>query len=240
MADLVSPSDEAAILVVGRKAVALLGQTGTGKSTFIYLVAGPRLKKDQVATWCTSTHPVANDGKSTFSKDHLLSANTVVALIMFGIHLLGLLPFSPPLHPVLECLVSRGCEDTRGTEIDIATCSRSWPIVATASGFDVLVSVVAVKTLRGEFLGRLLTMVTTFVKGFHANRCAFTFFFTHTNELTQMHGKDLAGIKVELKELLMDIRREHGEKQRGADSGFEGALFGGGAAFRGHLPPRAL
>ena len=53
---------------------------------------------------------------------------------------------------------------------------------------------------------RLLTMVTTFVKDFHANRCAFTFFFTHINELTQMHWKDLAGIKVELKELLMDIR----------------------------------
>ena len=44
------------------------------------------------------------------------------------------------------------------------------------------------------------------VKDFHANRCAFTFFFTHINELTQMHWKDLAGIKVELKELLMDIR----------------------------------
>ena len=117
----------------------------------------------------------------------------------------------PSLHPVLECLVSRGCEDTRGTEIGIATCSRSWPIVATSLRFDVLVSVVAVKTLRGEFLGRLLTMVTTFVKGFHANRCAFTFFFTHTNELTQMHGKDLAGIKVELKELLMDIRRNMGK-----------------------------
>ena len=49
-------------------------------------------------------------------------------------------------------------------------------------------------------------MVTTFVKALHANRCAFTFLFTYTNEPTQMREKDLAGIKVKLKELLMDIR----------------------------------
>ena len=35
------------MLVVGRKVVALLGHTGTGKSTFIHLVAGRRLRKDQ-------------------------------------------------------------------------------------------------------------------------------------------------------------------------------------------------
>ena len=87
---------------------------------------------------------------------------------------------------------------------------------------------------------RLLTMVTTFVKDFHANRCAFTFFFTHINELTQMHGKDLAGIKVKLKELLMDVRSSMGKSSGEQILGFHGALFGGGAAFRGHLPPRVL
>ena len=76
--------------------------------------------------------------------------------------------------------------------------------------FDVLVSVVAVKTLRGEFLRRVLT-VTTFVKDFHANRCAFTFLFTYTNKPTQMRVKDLVGIKVKLKELLMDIRSSMGK-----------------------------
>ena len=54
-------------------------------------------------------------------------------------------------------------------------------------------------------------MVTTFVKDFRANRCAFTFLFTYTNEPTQMRVKDLAGIKVKLKELLMDIRSSMGK-----------------------------
>ena len=54
-------------------------------------------------------------------------------------------------------------------------------------------------------------MVTNFVKALHANRCAFTFLFTFTNEPTQMRGKDLVGIKVKLKELLMDIRSSMGK-----------------------------
>ena len=78
------------------------------------------------------------------------------------------------------------------------------------------------------------------VKDFHANRCAFTFFFTHINELTQMHWKDLAGIKVELKELLDGRSEQHGEEQRGADSGLDGTLFGGGASLRGPLPSGVL
>ena len=40
VANLTSASDEAVRHVVGRKVVALLGQTGTSKSTVIHLVAG--------------------------------------------------------------------------------------------------------------------------------------------------------------------------------------------------------
>ena len=43
-------------------------------------------------------------------------------------------------------------------------------------------------------------------EGLLPNRCALTFLFTQANELTQLQEKDLVAIKVELEELLMDVR----------------------------------
>ena len=76
------------------------------------------------------------------------------AFANLGMHHLGLSTLFPPLHPVLECLVSRGCEDTRGTERDIATSVAFQRMADRCDSlrFDVLVSVVTLRDSAWGFL----------------------------------------------------------------------------------------
>eukprot|EP00972_Heterocapsa_arctica_P085753 12635303-Heterocapsa_arctica.AAC.1 len=51
-------------------------------------------------------------------------------------------------------------------------------------------------------------MVSTFVRDFYASRAAFSFVFTHTDNVAQMCGKDLDGVRAELAGLLTSIDKD--------------------------------
>ena len=61
-------------------------------------------------------------------------------------------------------------------------------------------------SLRLDVLVSAVTLVTNLGKDFFACGCDSNFLFTQTNELAQIQGKVLAGFKVVLQEILMDIR----------------------------------
>ena len=67
--------------------------------------------------------------------------------------------------------------------------------------------------------------MTTLVKDFFACRCNSNFLFTQTNELAQIQGKVLAGFKVVLQEILMDIRSSTVRSSVEPDSRWDGAML---------------
>ena len=165
-----------------------------------------------------------------------------VAFANLGMHHLGLSTLFPPLHPVLECLVSRGCEDTRGTEIDIATSVAFQRMADRCDSlrFDVLVSVVTLRDSAWRFLQASSHDGDDFCEGPSREQMRLHFPL-HAHERSDADaGEGTRRNQGRAQGALDGHSGQHGEERRGTDSGLDGALLGGGASLRGHLPPGAL
>ena len=153
-------------------------------------------------------------------KDRCCQPETPVCDLAVWCDFIGARHLFARFHPALECLASRGCEDTRGTEIDIATSVSFQRVDDRCDSLrsDVLVSVVALKTLRAEFWASSHGG-DDFCEGLSHEQMRLHFPL-HVHERTDANaGEGPRRNQGRALGALDGHSEQHAEEQRGADSG---------------------
>ncbi|CAE8651577.1 unnamed protein product [Polarella glacialis] len=179
LASLIQSADVAIQQVQGRNVVILVGNTGTGKSTFVHFLAGCQLQRrpykqgSSLKRWVYEAAQSLDD----FRIGHDLQSETK-----------HIIPFEREDSGVVY-LDSPGYEDTAGPEVDFAT-SISYQKVAATCGqlrFLVLVSCASFLDNRGGAIRSLTKLLSSLVHGFDTHKLAFSFLFTHVHLLADAH-----------------------------------------------------
>jgi len=185
LSDLIQAAGPALTNLEGRDVVALLGSTGSGKSTLIQYIAGKTMVRRNGDRGFEALDPVAG-----FEIGHSLGKSQTSHLRHFE-HA----PPSDGASPSLGAAFVDTCGygDTTNKTRDIATsvCLQKISTAARQLRFVVLIPATALRFGRGGPLRALASLVSNILPGvtdFYSSphRAAFTFLFTHTDEQADM------------------------------------------------------
>lgn len=180
----IETSTDALDLVDGKDVVLIAGKTGVGKSTLMQGIAGKRIfscNRAATISGQTATKAVfeAQDPLPSFEIGHAKKSKTS-SLNAFIRH--------SAVGNQVVYLDTPGLDDTGGIEIDIATSALLSQVSKRCKSlkFVILIHCASLLEDRGGAFRSVLKFARTFVRNFDESKKAFTFLFTHSDEITSM------------------------------------------------------
>ncbi|KAK3272875.1 hypothetical protein CYMTET_18851 [Cymbomonas tetramitiformis] len=191
---------------VGKNIVIVVGQTDSGKSTFIHKIARRTLQKKEYRDHKDGSERlvyIADEPLEDFVIGHSKTSQTK--------HIRHYVPICDGGPSSVVYLDSAGYSDTSGIEVEIATSVSFYEVamVCKAIRFVVLINCHSFHTHRGDIVRSIVRLISTFVDDFFEHREAFTFLFTHADEALPLpptaSASQLDKVRQEILKQLYDI-----------------------------------
>ena len=190
--------------VASQNVIALLGNTGSGKSTLIQAISGKRLHR--VVHSHESAAGIISERQVFETEDEALDGFQIGHTMVSETSHMHVFEQNGTIY-----LDSPGYGDTGGIETDIATSVMLKKVsgVCKSIRFVVLVNYTSLLEDRGGAIRSLAKLLKGFVKDFSANKQSFMLLFTHTDEISGNGGLSIEDVTKKLHGVIAEIAESY-------------------------------